>query len=119
MAADRITLTGLRVFGRHGVLDHERADGQEFVVDLDLVVDIAEAAERDDLAATVDYSAIAQVVADIVGGEPRDLIETVATEIADVIVDGFDVDEVTVVLHKPEAPIPHPFADVSVTVTRP
>jgi 7,8-dihydroneopterin aldolase/epimerase/oxygenase len=58
-AADRISLLGLRVFGRHGVLDHERRDGQEFVVDAVLWVDTRQAAATDDLSLTVDYGEVA------------------------------------------------------------
>lgn len=118
MDGDRIALRGLRVFGRHGVLAHERAGGQTFVVDVDLEVSMGAAADSDDLADTVDYGAVADLVVDIVGGEPRDLIEAVVVEVAEAILGRFDVDGVTVTLHKPEAPIPHPFDDVAVTVTR-
>src|SRR5690606_8456834 len=55
---DRIELRGLRVFGRHGVFEHERRDGQEFVIDLTVWVDFTVAAASDDLAATVDYGAL-------------------------------------------------------------
>ena len=81
--ADRIELRGLRIRGHHGVFDHERRDGQDFVVDITVWIDLAAAAASDDLADTVDYGALAQRAADIVAGPPRKLIETVAAEIAD------------------------------------
>ncbi|WP_328390202.1 dihydroneopterin aldolase [Nocardia sp. NBC_00416] len=111
---DRIELRGLRVFGHHGVFEHERRDGQEFVVDLTVWSDFTAAAATDDLAHTVDYGALAELAVRVVAGPPRNLIETVAAEIADRVCAVPGVAEVEVVLHKPAAPIPHSFADVRV-----
>jgi dihydroneopterin aldolase len=115
---DRIELRGLTVRGHHGVFEHERRHGQDFVVDITVWIDLAVAAASDDLADTVDYGALAQLAADVVAGPPRDLIETVAAEIAD----GLMVDErlhaVEVVVHKPDAPIPLTFSDVAVVARR-
>ncbi|RDH10318.1 dihydroneopterin aldolase, partial [Tsukamurella pulmonis] len=116
--ADRIELTGLRVRGHHGVFEHERRDGQEFVIDLVLWLDSRPAAASDDLADTVDYGALAQRAHDIVAGEPRNLIETVAAEIADAVVADEKVYAVEVTVHKPSAPIPLTFADVAVVARR-
>src|SRR3977135_4647764 len=81
--ADRIELRGLPGRGHHGVFDHERRDGQDFVVDITVWIDLAAAAASDDLADTLDYGALAQRAADIVAGPARKLIETVAGAIAD------------------------------------
>ncbi|MGH3517304.1 MAG: dihydroneopterin aldolase [Haloechinothrix sp.] len=116
--SDRITLTGLRVYGRHGVFDHEKADGQEFVVDLTVWTDVRTAAKTDELANTVDYGALAERAAAIVGGEPCDLIETVCTRIADDALTDERLHAVEVTVHKPAAPIPLAFADVAVTIRR-
>ena len=116
--ADRIELRGLTVHGRHGVFDHERANGQDFVVDVTVWIDLADAAASDDLADTYDYAALAQLAADIVAGPPRNLIETLAAEIADRVMDDERVHAVEVVVHKPQAPIPQQFADVAVVVRR-
>lgn len=115
---DRIELRGLRVRGHHGVLPGERRDGQDFVVDLTVWIDLAAAAASDDLADTLDYATLARRAADIVGGAPCDLIETVAARItADVLTDP-RVHTVEVTLHKPQAPIPLEFADVAVVTRR-
>ena len=98
--SDRITLTGLRVRGRHGVLPEERRDGQDFVVDVELAVDVRAAAEADDLARTVDYGGLAERLAQVCLEDER-------------------VERVEVTVHKPQAPIAVPFEDVSVTVVRP
>jgi dihydroneopterin aldolase len=116
---DEIALTGLRVRGFHGVLASERADGQDFLVDAVLTIDTRSAAASDDLAATVDYGVLAQQLADVVAGEPVDLIETLAARLADVCLSSPLVSSARVTVHKPSAPIPLPFSDVSVTVTRP
>lgn len=116
--ADRITLTGLRVRGLHGVFHHERRDGQDFVVDITLWLDLSAAAATDDLTRTVHYGELAQLAAAVVGGPPRDLIEAVAGEIADTVMATYSVQAVEVTLHKPSAPIPLDFQDVSVTIRR-
>ncbi len=116
--ADRITLTGLAVPGRHGVFEHERRDGQLFLVDLVLWLDLTSAAATDDLTRTVHYGELAQLAAGIIGGPPRDLIETVAAEIADAVMRTYAVHAVEVTVHKPDAPIPLQFDDVAVTIRR-
>ncbi|WP_326544939.1 dihydroneopterin aldolase [Mycolicibacterium sp. ND9-15] len=115
---DRIELRGLKIRGQHGVYEHERRDGQDFVVDITVWLDLAAAAVGDDLADTLDYGTLAQRAADIVAGPPRQLIETVAGEIADDVMTDERVDAVEVVVHKPAAPIPLTFADVAVVVRR-
>jgi len=117
--ADRIELRGLKVRGNHGVFDHERTDGQDFIVDVILWVDSRVAAATDDLADTVDYGALAQTAHDIIAGTPRNLIETVAAEIADtVMLETEQVAACEVTLHKPSAPIPLTFDDVAVVARR-
>lgn len=78
--ADRIELRGLTVRGQHGVFDHERANGQDFVVDVTVWIDLADAAASDDLADTYDYAALARLAADVVAGPARNLIETVGAK---------------------------------------
>ena len=116
--ADRIELRGLTVRGRHGVFDHERTNGQDFVLDITVWIDLADAAVNDDLAHTYDYAALAQLAADIVAGPPRNLIEAVGAEIAEKVMDDQRVHAVEVVVHKPQAPIAQRFADVAVVVRR-
>ena len=117
-AGDEITLTGLRVFGRHGVFDFEREQGQEFVIDVALSLSLAAAARSDDVADTVHYGALAEAIAAIVGGEPVALIETLAQRIADEVLRDDRVDAVRVTVHKPQAPIDLAFDDVAVTIRR-
>ncbi|MFC3898910.1 dihydroneopterin aldolase [Lentzea rhizosphaerae] len=116
--ADRIALTGLRVRGNHGVFEHEKRDGQEFVVDITLWLDLSSASKTDDLTQTVHYGELAEMAAGIIGGEPCDLIETVAGRIADTAMQDTRLHAVEVTVHKPSAPIPLTFDDVSVTIRR-
>jgi dihydroneopterin aldolase len=115
---DTITLRGLRGFGRHGVLDSERVQGQPFLVDLVLTLDTTEAAASDDLADTVDYSAVARDALDVVEGEPVALIERLAQRIGDAVLTHPRVVAVDVTVHKPSAPLPVPFDDICLTIRR-
>lgn len=115
---DRIALRGLRGRGRHGVYDAERAAGQDFVVDVSLGVDTRPAAATDELGSTVDYGRLAEQVVGVVEGAPVALLETLAARVADVCLTHDRVQEVEVTVHKPQAPIDVPFADVQVTITR-
>jgi dihydroneopterin aldolase len=116
--SDRISLHGLRVRGHHGVFDFERRDGQDFVVDVELELGLAEAAASDDVTDTVHYGELAGRLVEVVAGQPVNLIETLAERLAAVCLADARVAAATVTVHKPQAPIPHEFADVAVTVRR-
>ena len=115
---DVISLTGLRARGRHGVYGFERAQGQDFVVDVMLEVDLGRAAASDDVADTVHYGELADRLVKIVAGDPVNLIETLADRLAAACLADDRVASATVTVHKPQAPIPHEFADVAVTLRR-
>jgi dihydroneopterin aldolase len=115
---DRIGLRGLRATGHHGVYEHERLAGQTFVVDIALDLDTRAAASSDDVADTVHYGELAERAVAIVTGEPVNLIETLASRIADLCLGYPAVDAVEVTVHKPEAPVTVAFDDVTVTVVR-
>jgi len=113
-----ITLTGLRARGHHGVYDFERSQGQEFVVDVALEVELERAVRTDDVANTVHYGHLADRLVEIVSGEPVNLIETLADRLATACLADQRVLAATVTVHKPQAPIGHEFADVTVTLRR-
>lgn len=115
---DRLVVRGLAFTGHHGVFEHERREGQTFVVDLALTTDTAAAARSDDLADTVDYGSLADEVRVVVEGEPVDLIETLAHRVAEVCLRHTGVIEAEVTVHKPHAPIQATFEDVALTITR-
>jgi dihydroneopterin aldolase len=115
---DRIELRGLRARGFHGVYEFERAQGQDFLVDAILELDLGPAAASDAVTDTVHYGELAERLVAVVTGEPVNLIETLAARLADVCLADARVGAATVTVHKPQAPIPHAFADVAVTVRR-
>ena len=115
---DRIDILGIEVFARHGVFETEQIEGQTFFIDLGLDVDLAGAGASDELDQTVDYGSLAQQVYEVVAGERWDLIERVAERIAETALEHELVEQVTVTVHKPGAPIAVPFRDVAVTIVR-
>lgn len=114
----RIVLTGLRAKGHHGVYDFERAEGQDFVVDVRLDLDLSRAAASDDVADTVHYGELAGRLVAVLTGEPVNLIETLADRLLTVCLADERVTTAEVTVHKPQAPIPHDFTDVAVTLRR-
>ena len=117
--SDKIILTGVEVFGRHGCTLEEQKLGQKFYVDLELNLDLSKVGQSDSYDDTVDYSQVILSVEKIVGGTPRRLIETVAEELAANILAEFEkVDSLTVTLHKPNAPLPMTYKDVAVQIFR-
>ncbi|HYH35188.1 MAG TPA: dihydroneopterin aldolase [Nocardioides sp.] len=118
VAPDQLTIRGIECFGHHGVLDHERRDGQPFVIDLTLALDTRPAGHSDDLRDTVDYGSLVERVRAAVESDPVDLVETLARRIANVALSDHRVEWVEVTVHKPEAPIAATFADVALTIRR-
>jgi len=115
---DRIHLRGVEAFGYHGVLPDEKRDGQPFVVDVVMELDLATAGGSDALDDTVSYAEIAGEVVARITGPSFDLIERLAEVVADDVLRHRLVDAATVTVHKPQAPVGHPFTDVAVEVHR-
>lgn len=115
---DRIDLTGIEVFAKHGVFDFEKERAQVFRVDVTLYLDLRPAGQSDSLGDTVDYGAIASEVREVVGGESHQLIETVAERVASAVLANTLVVRTVVTVHKPDAPVDVALADVSVTIDR-
>ena len=118
MTGPVIEIIGLEVFAHHGVHDFERRDGQPFLFDIHLEGP-SESQRSDRLEDTLDYGAVCDRVVELAGGGPYNLIERLAGVIADDLLERFPASAVSVTVHKPRAPIGHPFADVRVTVHRP
>ena len=115
---DSIRITGLELFGHHGVFDFEKHDGQRFLIDLTVWLETDRASHYDDLTHTLDYSELVNKVAEVVQGKAVDLIETLASRVLDVVW-GFDqAMSAEVTIHKPDAPVEFPVADISVTMRR-
>jgi dihydroneopterin aldolase len=116
--SDELRLTGLRAFGHHGVFEHERENGQPFVIDVVVHLEAAAAGASDDLGETVHYGVLAEQIVQAVESDPVDLIETVAERVAAIVLEHPRVLMAEVTVHKPEAPITVPFDDVSITIRR-
>jgi dihydroneopterin aldolase len=117
-ADDRISLSGMRFLGRHGVSLEERLEPQPIEVDLVLPADLREAGASDDLAATIDYAAAFGVVQRVVEERSFRLLEALATAIADEVLALPHVTEVEVAVRKPKAPLPGAFEAVEVRIRR-
>ena len=116
--ADRIELDDLETYGYHGVFDFEKRAGQKFIIDLVVWTDFTAAAGTDDIGDTISYVDLVDIAVDTVAGPSFDLIETLAAAIADRINAVAGVTAVEVTVHKPDAPIHHPFTDVRVVARR-
>ena len=115
---DTLTITGLRLTGYHGVFEHERVDGQEFVIDVEVQLDTTPASASDSVLDTLDYSVLVNEVAHRVTGEPVNLIETLAEDIAHIALGHGQAQAVTVTVHKPQAPVGQPVSDIAITIHR-
>jgi dihydroneopterin aldolase len=114
----KITITGLRVFAHHGVFDFERQNGQDFCIDASIWVDGDKAAFSDDLNHTAHYGDLAKGLVELTKNNPVDLLETLAQRLLDYALNfgGGKVLKAKITVHKPGAPIPYEFEDVSITV---
>lgn len=115
---DRIQLTGIEVFARHGVFPAEKEHAQVFRVDVIAFLDLGRAGKTDRLDDTVDYGTLASEIREVVGSETHQLIERVAQRAADVVLRHQLVERVVVTIHKPDAPVDVALTDVSVTIER-
>lgn len=99
----RITVRGLRCRALQGITPSDREQPHDYLVDIDLSLDLAGAVAADDLAAAVDIAEVAGVVREELGGLPRTLLERLTADVARALLQHFDrVTEVTVRIAKPE-----------------
>lgn len=117
--SDQIRVTGIKAFGYHGVLPHEATDGQEFIVDLLVTLDLRAASLSDDLQDTINYADLAQIAHDNIVGDRVQLIERLAGRIGEEISSAYSqITSVSVTVHKPHAPVTVNFENISVTITK-
>jgi dihydroneopterin aldolase len=117
--SDQIVLTGIHGFGYHGLFEQERKDGQDFFVDLTLLVDLKAASQSDAIEDTVNYAEITDLVVEEITTNPVNLIEKLAARIAESVLNQhIKVISVTVTVHKPQAPVAAQLKDIAVVVTR-
>ena len=117
--ADLIRIAGIKGFGYHGVFEAERANGQDFYVDVELETDLTRASVSDDVRDTINYAEVTDLVVEEITTDPVSLIEKLAGRIAERIKEDFpQVAGVTVTVHKPQAPVSAQVKDISVTISR-
>jgi dihydroneopterin aldolase len=117
--ADLIEIKGIKSFGYHGVLESEKVTGQDFYVDVVLEVDLSRASVSDDVADTINYAEVTDLVVREITGDPVSLIEKLAGNIADRIKATYpQAATVSVTVHKPQAPVNAQIKDISVTINR-
>lgn len=102
---DRIVLVGLAFFAYHGVLTFEKEQGQPFLVDVELFLDLQAAGQTDDLALTVNYQTVYEVVKRVVLGPSQNLLESVAVKISALLLEDGKIQGVIVRIYKPQAPV--------------
>ena len=113
----KIQIKGLRVYGYHGVMEHERDEGQYFIIDATFKVDAKRASSTDDISNTVSYAEIAQLIADNVRSNPVNLLETLSQRLANEVLFAASpwAKKVKITVSKPDAPIELYFDTISVT----
>ena len=110
-----ISIVDLEVFYRIGVPDAERAQPQRLLLTVEMESDFSKAAKSDRIADTIDYFAVSQRLLKFGEGREWKLIETLAAEVADLVLSEFNPQSITVEVKK--FPIPQA-RHVSVVVTR-
>ncbi len=116
---DKIIMRNMKFFGYHGVLPEEREKGQNFIIDIEMTTDLENASESDELDDSVDYSKAYEIVRNIVENNKFRLIEKLAGSISREMLSKFPkIQEITVVVKKPEAPIDGEFDWMGVELRR-
>lgn len=115
---DVIRLFNLVFYGYHGVEGFEKAKGQRFEIDVELFLDLSRPCRSDQVKDTVDYSSVYQLVEEVVVEKEFNLLEALAENIANAILERFPVDEITVRVRKPNAPIRGLSDGVEIEITR-
>lgn len=116
---DKILIRDLKIFAYHGVNPEEKRDGQNFVFDVDLYVNITKACHSDDVEDTVSYAKVIKTITRVFTAEKYDLLERAAQITANAILNEYaEVSRVDITLKKPEAPMKADFGWVGVQISR-
>ena len=115
---DFIEIHGIAGFGYHGLFDHERKNGQSFSVDLKIELEDKRASKSDSINDAVDYSQVVKIVYELITGEPVNLIEHLAQNIAADLLDTFPIASVEVVVHKANAPVAVSYTHLTLPTNR-
>ena len=112
----RVELRGIELHGYHGVLEHERSEGQRFLFDVEL--EVGDAGSSDRIEEAVDYREVVACVREVSGGRAYRLLEALATALADALLERFAVERVDVRVRKPDIVLETPVEGAAVSVVR-
>ena len=115
---DKIIIKGIEIFAYHGALSEENTLGQKFIIDIEMKKDIKKACEEDSLEETVHYGWVHDDIVELVKNNKFKLIEKLAEEIAKNIINKYKIEEIRVLIKKPNAPINGIFKYVAVEIVR-
>lgn len=115
---DVIHLRGLEFYAYHGLLAEERTLGQKFLVDMDIFLGLQTAGNSDKVEDTVNYAEVYRIIQKCMLGESVNLLENLAEQIACLVLAGFNCSAVRIEIHKPQAPVPGIFRDISIEIWR-
>ena len=113
-----IELSGIELRGFHGVLEHERREGQRFLVDLELDLADKTAAETDRIEDAVDYRDVVATAVEVSDARAYHLLEALASALADALLTRFPVTRVRVRVRKPDVELARPVDHAAVVVER-
>ncbi|WP_101772218.1 2-amino-4-hydroxy-6-hydroxymethyldihydropteridine diphosphokinase [Peptostreptococcus faecalis] len=114
---DTINIKGIEFYGYHGVLDSEKKLGQMFSIDC--VIGLDTSISGDDINNTVNYGDVSLKIVEFCKNNAFDLLEALVNNLSKYLLKTYPlIEELTVTVHKPHAPIATKFDDVSLTVTR-
>ena len=116
---DRVFVQGIQFYGYHGVAEEERRQGQRFLVDVELSMDLRPAGGSDELSASIDYAEVLRLVKEIGEREQYRLLEALAERVATALLERFPAAGVRVRASKPDPPLPGAFEAVGVEISRP
>lgn len=116
---NKIIIKGLKIFAFHGVNPEEKDEGQEFELDITMLADISSACKNDDLTKTINYAKAAKIIIRAMTEKKFNLIEKAGDYVAENLMREFDMlQEVTILLKKPNAPMKATFDYVAVEISR-
>lgn len=116
---DKMYIAGLEIYAFHGVFPEEKKEGQKFILDITMELDLSKSGKSDALADTVSYAEVCEVAEQVMNSKSCDLIECACTMVCDAIIEKFEkVQAVTVKLKKPQAPVDSRIAYAAVELRR-
>lgn len=116
---DKILIKGLKLFAYHGVNPEEKENGQDFIFDIELYVNMNKACHSDNVEDTVSYAKVVKTVRRVFTAQKYDLLERCAEVTAQAILDEYsEVLRIDLTLKKPQAPVKAEFEYMGVNIVR-